>query len=127
MTRKEARILDMKTKKAEAKTRRKLNKYWKKMENTPKYLSASVKEICDTTTRKIELEVLDGILLNLSNKSQTKSMSVQNRILRRIVEKRQAQANHRKYGRTEDLTSMYISITCTSRCMERIRKKRFAE
>ena len=32
---------------------------------------------------------------NLSLKSQVKSASVQDRILRRIVEKRQAQANHR--------------------------------
>ena len=35
-------------------------------------------------------------LHNLSLKSQVKSASVQDRILRRIVEKRQAQANHRK-------------------------------
>lgn len=35
-------------------------------------------------------------MLNLSLKSQVKSASVQDRILRRIVEKRQAQANHRK-------------------------------
>ena len=34
-------------------------------------------------------------LHNLSLKSQVKSASVQDRILRRIVEKRQAQANHR--------------------------------
>lgn len=67
--------------------------------------------------------MLDGILLNLSIKSQAKPASVQNRILRRIVEKRQAQANHKKYGRTEDLTSVHVSITSTSRCMETIRKK----
>ena len=35
-------------------------------------------------------------LHNLSLKSQVKSASVQDRILRRIFEKRQAQANHRK-------------------------------
>ncbi len=35
-------------------------------------------------------------LHNLSPKSQVKSASVQERILRRIFEKRQAQANHRK-------------------------------
>lgn len=35
-------------------------------------------------------------LHNLSLKSQVKSASVQDRILRRIIEKRQAQANHRK-------------------------------
>ena len=82
----------MKKKKAEANARRKVNKSWEKVEHTPRYRSASAKEMCDTVTRKIEIEVLDGVLLNLSIKSQTKSASVQNRILRRIVEKRQAQA-----------------------------------
>ena len=110
----------------EANARRKVNKSWEKVESTPRYRSASAKETCDTITKKIEIEVLDGILLNLSIKIQTKSPSVQNRILRRIVEKRQAQANHKKFGRTEDLTSIYISIAGTSRCMEAIRKKRFA-
>ena len=116
----------IKNKKAEANARRKVNKSWEDVEHTPRYRSASAKYVCDTITRKIEIEVLDGILLNLSIKSQSKSPSVQNRILRRIVEKRQAQANHKKFGRTEDLTSIYISITGTSRCMEAIRKKRFA-
>lgn len=116
----------IKNKRAEANARRKLNKTWKKIENTPRYRSASAKEVCNNTTKKIEIEVLDGILLNLNIKSQTKPSNVQNRILRRIVEKRQAQANHKKYGRTEDLTSIHVSITSTSRCMEAIRKKRFA-
>ena len=116
----------MKNKKAEANAGRKVNKSWEKVEHTPRYRSASAKYVCDTITRKIEIEVLDGILLNLSIKSQTKSPSIQNRILRRIVEKRQAQANHKKFGRTEDLTLVHISITGTSRCIEAIRKKRFA-
>ena len=116
----------MKNKKAEANARRKVNKSWEKVEHTPRYRSASAKYVYDTITRKIETEVLDSILLNLSIKSQTKSPSIQNRILRRIVEKRQAQTNHKKFVRTEDLTSIHISITGTSRCMEAIRKKRFA-
>lgn len=77
----------MKNKKAEANARRKVNKSWEKVEHTPRYRSASAKYVCDTITRKIEIEVLDGILLNLSIKSQTKSPSIQNRILRRIVER----------------------------------------
>ena len=116
----------MKNKKAEANAHRKVNKSWEKVEHTSRYRSASAREVCDTITKKIEIEALDGILLNLSIKSQTKPSSVQNRILRRIVEKRQAQANHKKHGRTDDLTSIHISITSTSRCMEAIRKKRFA-
>lgn len=115
-----------KSKKAEANALRKVNKSWEKVERIPRYRSASAKYLCDTIIRKIEIEVLDGILLNLSIKSQTKSASVQNRILRRIVEKRQAQANHKKYGRTEDLSYIQICITSTSRCMEAIRNKRFA-
>lgn len=115
-----------KSKKAEVNARSKINKSWEKVEHTQRYRTASANEVCDTITKKIEVEVLDGILLSLSIKSQGKSMSVQNRILRRIVEKRQAQANHKKHGRTEDLTSIHITITNTSRCMEAIRKKRFA-
>ena len=98
----------IKSKKAEANARRKVNKSWEKMEHTPRYRSTSAKEVCDTITKKIEIELLDGILLNLSIKSQTKPSSVQNRILRRIVEKRQAQANHKKYGRTEDLAAVLV-------------------
>ena len=78
------------------------------------------------TACMLQVSYPDGILLNLSIKSQLKPTSVQNRILRRIVEKRQAQANHQKHGRTEDLASIHVSITSTSRCMETIRKKRFA-
>ena len=116
----------MKSKKAEANARRKVNKSWEKVEHTPRYCSASAKEVCDTITKKIEIEVLDGILLNLSIKSQTKPSSVQNRRLRRTVEKSQAHADHKKHGRTDDLTSIHVSITSTSRSMEAIRKKRFA-
>lgn len=65
-----------KSKKAEANARRKVNKSWEKVEHSPRYRSASVKYVCDTITRKIEIEVLDGILLNLSIKSQAKPASV---------------------------------------------------
>lgn len=78
----------MKSKKAEVNARRKVNKSWEKVEHAPRYRSASAKEVCDAITKKIEEEVLNGILLNLSIKSQAKPTSVQNRILRRIVEKR---------------------------------------
>lgn len=40
-------------------------------------------------------EANDNKLINLSQKSRVKPASVQNRILRRILEKRKAQANHR--------------------------------
>lgn len=113
-------------KQKEAKARREVNEKWEHMENTPGYRKAANREMYQTTIRKIEVEVLDGILLNLNVRSQSKPMSVQNRILRRIVEKRQAQANHKKNGRSADLSSVHITISCTSQCMADIRKKRSA-
>lgn len=112
--------------KAEANARRKVNKKWERMEETPRYRKAVAKDVCQTTTKKIVVELLDGILLNLNIRSQSKSASVQNRLLRRIVEKRQAQACHQKNGRTDDLTSIHITISCTSKCMNEINKKKRA-
>ena len=37
----------------EANARRKINKSWEKVESTPRYRSASAKEVCDTITKKI--------------------------------------------------------------------------
>ena len=51
-----------------------------------------------TTTYSVTNAEVNGNvskLINLSMKSKVKPVSVQNRILRRILEKRQAQANHR--------------------------------
>jgi Holliday junction resolvasome RuvABC ATP-dependent DNA helicase subunit len=54
------------------------------------YQTTSINSINVTNT-----EANDNKLINLSQKSRVKPASVQNRILRRILEKRQAQANHR--------------------------------
>lgn len=113
-------------KKASANARRKMYENWRKVEATSRYRKAVIKNVCNITTQKIEIEVLDGILLNLNHRNQEKSQSVQNRILRRIVEKRQAQATHKKNGRSDDLSSFRISISCISQCMNDIHKKRFA-
>ena len=51
-----------------------------------------------TTTYSVtntEVNENNSKFINLSIKSQVKPVSVQNRILRRILEKRQAQAKHR--------------------------------
>ena len=93
---------------------------------TKKQRKAATEELCNVTTNKIEIEVLDGILLNLNIRSKMKPSKVQDRILRRIVEKRQAQASHKKHGRSEDLTSMHITLACTRKCMKDISKKRYA-
>lgn len=51
------------------------------------------------TTSKTNIIITDAsdiILINLTSKNQVKPAGVQERILRRILEKRQAQTNHRK-------------------------------
>lgn len=126
MNNKEMRKQVKNEKKAEANARRKSNKRWEHVEASDRYRKTATEELCNMTTSKIKIEVLNGILLNLDIKSQVKPSRVQDRILRRIVEKRQAQANHKKHGRSEDLTTMRITLTCTSKCMEEIRKKRHA-
>ena len=52
----------------------------------------------NTTNSKtmITAETNDVLTLNLSSRNQVKPASVQIRILRRIMEKRQAQTNHRR-------------------------------
>lgn len=115
-----------KQRKAEADAHRRTNKRWERAETSDRYRKAATEELCNVTTNKIDIEVLDGILLNLNIRSKMQPSKVQDRILRRIVEKRQAQANHKKHGRSEDLTSMHITLACTSKCMKDIRQKRYA-
>ena len=108
-----------KQRKAEADAHRRTNKRWERVETSDRYRKAATEELCNVTTNKIEIEVLDGILLNLNIRSKMKPSKVQDRILRHIV-------SHKKHGRSEDLTSMHITLACTSKCMKDIRKKRYA-
>ena len=104
----------------------KVNKMWKSAEQNPRYRRAVAKEAYRNTTKRIVSEVLDGIFLNLNEKSQEKSSKVQNRILRRIVEKRQAQTVHRINGNVHDMKTQYQAKSMTSACILHIRKRRFA-
>lgn len=104
-------------KQVEANARRKVVKAWTKLANGAKYQKAAIKAVCERTTLQMEEELFDGILLNLRDKNNVKSYSAQKRILRRIVEKRQAQQTHGKIGRTEDRFSSHISRYCVSKIM----------
>lgn len=104
----------------------KMYKGWRIVENTKFYRKAATRETCQLVTRRIEAEVLEGIFLNLNERYASKSSSVQSRVLRRIVEKRQAQANHRKNGRSAGLEVTYITRQCTKVCLADINKKRWA-
>ena len=113
-------------KKKEAKARRKVNEYWQRLESTNKYRKAIVINTCRNTTDMIADEVLDGILLSLNDRNSKRSASEQKRLLRRIVEKRQAQALHAKIRKNRDRKSSVAVIDNSSRCMQRLHYLQFA-
>lgn len=101
----------------EANARRKVAKSWALVAQSVKYRKATVKESCNRLTQILEDELFDGILLNLSGRNSMKSYTCQKRILRRIVEKRQAQKAYRRIGRTESRYANYILRECTNKSM----------
>lgn len=113
-------------KKKEAKSRRKANEDWQRLEATNKYRRAIIINTCRNTTDRIADEVLDGILLSLNERNSKRSASEQKRLLRRIVEKRQAQALHTKVRKNRDRKSSVAVIDNSSRCMQRLHYLQFA-
>ena len=99
---------------AEDNARRKIAKRWNVLARGVKYQKAVAKSSCDYLTKILKTELFDGILLNLSERNGMKSYSCQKRILRRIVEKRQAQSVYRQVGRSGDRFSKQIQRQCVS-------------
>lgn len=110
----------------EAKARRKVNEEWQRIESSPKYCKAVAKRAARDTTDRIADEVLDGIFLSLNARNDEKSASEQTRLLRRIVEKRQAQAIHAKTRNSRDRKTAIAIKSNTSKCLERLHHLRFA-
>ena len=106
---------------AEANARRKVAKSWALVAQGVKYQKAAVKESCDRLTQILEEELFDGIFLNLSGRNGMKSYTCQKRILRRIVEKRQAQSAHRRVGRMGSRYTNHIFRECANKSMEDLR------
>lgn len=102
------------------KFKKSLAECWTIVGNSMKYRRAAVREASRNSLDDIKGDVFDGILIALSPHNSGKSMSVQKRVLRRIVEKRQAQIAHRYIGRTDDLLASRIVSVCSSRCMRRL-------
>lgn len=109
-----------------SKSRKRLYENWQRVEATNKYQRAVAKSYGEHMTEKIAEEVLDGNFLNLNRRSQDKSWSEQKRILRRIVEKRHAQAIHSKRRNNRDRRTAIAVIANTSKCMERLHYLRCA-
>lgn len=103
-------------------SRRKINmnvaKRWAIVGDSMRYKRAAVREASWNSLDDIKEEAFDGILITLSSHNSGKSLNVQKRILRRIVEKRQAQIAHRYMGHTDDLTASHLASVYISKCME---------
>ena len=104
-------------KKAEANARRKVAKKWAKIGLGVGYKRAAIREAAHNVEELIKEEAFDGFLLLLSEGNRNKSMSFQKRILRRIIEKRQAQAVHRYLGHGDDRLPKYLTMANRSHCM----------
>lgn len=107
---------------AEANARRKVAKSWALLAKGVKYRKAAAKESCDRLTQILEDELFDGILLNLSGRNGMKSYTCQKRILRRIVEKRQAQSAHRLASRSGNMFTRQLQRYCTSQSLDCLRR-----
>lgn len=107
---------------AEANARRKVAKSWALVAQGIKYRKAAVKESCDRLTQIMEEELFDGILLNLSGRNGMRSHTCQKRILRRIVEKRQAQSAHRLAGRSGNMFTKQLQRYCASQSLDSLKR-----
>lgn len=96
------------------------------LETTHKYRRSLAKETGDKTTEALKGELLDGLFITLNERNSSKSDKEQARLVRRIVEKRQAQAAHHKIGRTDDLYSSKVSRSNACKCMMAIRQQMYA-
>lgn len=108
----------MKTKRQYQKS---LSLSWEKLSKTKNYKFATIVVGRRKTTSQIADELLDGICLNLDQRNKDLSYPSQKRILRKIVEKRQAQMVHRHMGRTHNLLSDSLERECIRRSMQDIK------
>lgn len=90
---------------------------WLYIQSTEKYRNYVALETCHRITESIKAELYDGVSIVLNERNSIKSDKIRKRIIRRIIEKRQAQAAHRKLGRTADLFLQNIERANISRCI----------
>ena len=110
----------------ETNARRKVNDHWMRIENSCRYRKAVAYNVCRDITDQITEEVLDWIFLTLNERNEEKSTSEKNRLLRRIVEKRQAQAIHTKTRKNRDRKAAVAIAINSSKCLRRIHQLRLA-
>lgn len=106
--------------KAEANARRKVAKNWDSLSRSMRYQKAAAREACTVTTLNLIGELFDGIILDLNERNRNKSHNAQQRILRRIVEKRQAQSTHNRVRRSTNALARHLSRSCASMSMRQL-------
>ena len=109
-----------KRRKAEANARRKVAKNWDGLSRGLRYQKAAAREACAVTTLNLIDELFDGILLDLNERNRNKSHNAQQRILRRIVEKRQAQSTHRRVRRSTGALARHLRRSCANMSMRQL-------
>ena len=115
----------LKKRQAEANARRKVNEKWECVESLRCYQQAAAREGCNNITATIQKECFDSILLQLNSRNESKSYNTQKRILRRIVEKRQAQLIHHTIGRTIDRFSTHMRTRSISQSVSELQHLQF--
>ena len=114
----------MKQKTSLMKTSRLIAEAWQRKSRTRDYRRAASKVVTNRTNEMIVKDVLDGVLLNLDVARNGATASVQRRVLRRIVEKRQAQAICRVWGNNAGLFGERLTRRCTGRCVSELQRRR---
>lgn len=105
--------------------RRLLAKNWACVEHGTSYMKAISIEACNQEICKIKNELFDDAYLRLNVRNCVKSNNVQTRILRRIIEKRQAKPIYRRIGRTGDLFVSYLLRVSTTKSINNITRGRY--
>jgi hypothetical protein len=106
----------------EANARRKVAMSWAYVACGKNYKQNALRESEWKLTQKIEKELFDGIFLTLKERHEEKSYRVRKRMLRRIIEKRQAQSAHKCVGRTNDRLGAYLRNKTVGTCIKKIHK-----
>ncbi len=109
-----------KRRRAEANARRKVAKKWDSLSRCLRYQKAAAQQACTLTTLNLIDELFDGIFLDLNERNHNKSHNAQQRILRRIVEKRQAQSTHRRVRRSTGALARHLRRSCAHMSMRQL-------
>lgn len=103
--------------------RKMANEKWQIVERSGRYRRCALQKSYQSVANDIEETLMDGIFISLKEHSMKKSGNVQKRQLRRIVEKRHAQAVHHLLGHSKEAFASRMVEEYTSRSMAAIHLK----